>query len=124
MKIKHFLISIAVVLPLISVTPASASSIGDCDARIGLVRTQLDATDIVGRNAEKNRTGLERKLDGASTKLSQEKYSDSIQKLTDFVHSVADLAIPDRKGVSKMDAGGAELLVKGANEAIECVAWL
>ena len=127
MKTRRLLIGLAVAFPMFVATSANATTIGECDAMIGVVRTQLDATEITGRNADRNRSGLESKLDNASIKLNQAKFSDSIQKLTDFGYTVDELATPKiKKGctANKMSPEDASVLINGVNEAIACVSWL
>ena len=127
MKLKSKIIGMAIAFPMIVATSASATTVGECDALIGVVKSQLAATEIEGRNADRNRAGLEGKLDNASIKLNQAKFSDSIQKLTDFGYTVDDLATPKiKKGVSdyKMTPEDAAELISGANEAIGCISWL
>ena len=57
-------------------------------------------------------------MSGASKKLGQAKFTDSIQKLVDFNSTVYDLSQPNRKGETKMDPDDATSLTDGANDAI------
>lgn len=125
MKMKRLFISLAIVFPfLMMAVPAKASTIGECDTLIGIVKTQLDGTYIGGKNPDRTRAGLESKLSNASIKLNQGKFPDSVQKLMDFGYTVAELAVPNRKNVTKVSPEDADLLVTGTNEAIACVSWL
>jgi len=88
----------------------------DCHDLIGAVEVALDGVEIHGRNAAKDRAGLEGKLAAASDKLDQGKLDDAIQKLMDFQSKVQQLA-----GGKKMSQDDADMLSAKAQAAIDCI---
>lgn len=125
MKFKKLCTSLAIAVSfLFGATSASATTIGECDSLINVVDGQLAGTEINSRNADKVRAKLEAKLDNASIKLNQAKFADSIQKLTDFSYTIQDMAVANMKGVSKVSAEDAAVLVQSSNEASACVGEL
>ena len=122
MKVKNLFIGLTTVLPLFAVTQSSANE---------AAKAQPLDTYIEENSRKKNRTvreGLNDKLDNAAYKLIEEaKYSDSIQKLSDFVYTVEQQAIPKKKKdelTYKIDPVKAGEIAAGANGAIDCISWL
>src|SRR5688572_20193593 len=70
---------------------AKASPSSECLALIAALRAETEGVVIVGKNAEKNRTGLLSKLDGASSDLDRGKLCGAIQKLNDFNQKINQL---------------------------------
>src|ERR687890_460339 len=100
----------------LSASPAQAETIGECQAKIDVLKVQTKDATFIGQNAEKNRIGLLTKLDNASSKLAEGKNADAIQKLTDFKTTVNSLA-----GGGKIAPADAQRLVSGADDAIACI---
>jgi hypothetical protein len=103
----------------LSASPAQAETVGECQAKIDVLRGQTENATFLGQNAEKNRLGLVTKLDNASSKLAEGKNADAIQKLTNFRDTVAAL---NTQG--KIDPEDANTLILGANDAIACITAL
>ena len=120
---KNFkLISFSAILFFVLMVPnVHATTVDECQGLIDIVGVTLDGAEIGGRNPGRTLAGLESKLDGASMKVSQAKFADAIGKMTDFSYKVQDMAVPNRKGETKIDAESADDLVDGANDAIGCI---
>ena len=103
----------AAIVPL---APAAAQAETDCSTQIASLRTAAEGVAISGKNADKDREGLIRTLDAASTELGKGKTADAVKKLTDFNLKVEQLLTAER--IAYADA--ASLTVK-ADEAIACL---
>ena len=101
-----------------------AATIGEAHDLIQLVRTTLDGVDIGGRNPDRARASLDSKLYGADIKLDQYKACDAFDKMVDFRDQVSTMAVPNRKGETKIDPGDAGQLVSEAQDAIDCILQL
>lgn len=99
----------------------NASTVSECDALIAALRTETENVVILGKNAEKNRTGLVTKLDGASVSLNRGKLCDAIRKLTDFRNKVNQLIISGSINADPTVGATGQDLVNDVNEAIACV---
>jgi hypothetical protein len=102
----------------VGVTSAGAATADDCQAKINALVTQTESAQLFGGQADANRADLLGKLNEASTKLSEGKYEDAIQKLTDFRTSVVQLSSAAKP---KIDAEDAAALIAGADDAIACI---
>lgn len=116
---------IAVVAALVAIfglaVVANAATVEECQAKIDALATQTETADFFGQNAETTRANLLAKLDDASTKLAEGKFTDAIQKLTDFRTTVEELSTDTKP---KIDAEDAATSIAGANDAIACIAEL
>lgn len=116
------LAALAVMLsPVFVVRQTSASMMQDCQGLIDLLAADTQAVVIVGRNAEKNRTGLLGKLDGASTSLERGKLCSAIQKLNDFRNKVNQLIASGSINTDPTVGVTGQELVDDATDAIACV---
>ena len=96
--------------------PAVAQTTADCQTMITNLRSTASTVAISGKNADKDRTGLLRSLDAASTELGKGKNADAAKKLEDFKVKVGQLAAAGR-----ISAGDASSLTSGADSAIACI---
>jgi len=102
----------------VGATSAGAATADDCQAKINALVTQTESAQFFGGQAEDNRANLLIKLNEASEKLSEGKYEDAIQKLTDFRTNIELLVSPPKP---KIDPEAATALIAGADDAIACV---
>jgi hypothetical protein len=111
-------------------TPARAqSTVEECQARLDVIQTDLDAIfdagGIGGNNSQQTYTSLTSKIQSASAKLGQRKYTDALRKLQDFKTAVTALRDGAKPKLSEEDAAllldGADL-EGGVNGAIICIA--
>jgi phospholipase/lecithinase/hemolysin len=72
-----------------------------------------DEVEIGGRNSDKTRDGLVKKLTDAEKKIDQGRFSDAIEKLTDFSDKTTALA-----GTGKLDEDVAQSMVDAADAVI------
>lgn len=107
------------VLLWVAAQPAHAQTVEECQADIAVLRTQTQSATFVGQNSVKDQAGLIGKLDSASTKLVQGKFTDALANLQSFRARVVAL---DQQG--KILDSEASTLVAGADEAIACVQGL
>ena len=98
-----------------------ASASPDCPASIAELRTATETVALLGRNAEKNRTGLLGKLDGASGALAKGKLCTALQKLRDFRNKVNQLIVSGSINTDPTAGTTGADLVTGADEAIACI---
>lgn len=124
-----------VILVMALSTPARAqSTVDECESRIDLIRADLDiifaSGGIGGNNAQMTYDSLTSKLQGAKTKLEQNKFSDALRKLEDFRTAIIGLRDAAKPKISVADAN---LLLdgnnsvpndEGVNGAVICVALL
>ena len=103
----------------VAAQPAHAQTVDECQADIGVLRTQTQSVTFVGQNAAKDQAGLVGKLDSANAKLSQGKFEDALANLQSFRAKVVAL---DQQG--KIDHEDALALIAGADKAIACVQGL
>jgi hypothetical protein len=103
----------------ISAGPAAATTVSACQDQISLLAQQTAAVPISGPYADNDRAGLLGKLQNASTKLSQGKFADAIQKLDDFEAKVVQL-----RDAGKLAAADADTLLAGAGDAITCISGI
>jgi beta propeller repeat protein len=94
------------------------SELAVCQELIESIKEDLADVAISGKNSEKVRGALERKLDSAKDKLGEEKFEDALQKLSDFRTEVLKLADEKKPKISQEDA---DLLVASVDEAIACI---
>jgi hypothetical protein len=98
-------------------SPAQAQTVdGECQAEINDLRTATQSATFTGQNAAKDQAGLIGKLNSASTKLNQGKFSDARANLVSFRAKVEDL---DQQG--KIDHEDAVALIADADEVIACI---
>lgn len=121
---RVFSIFCTALLCILMVTPAQATTVSECEVLIGVIETELVDVGIGGRNSDQTRAGLESKLSGAKIKLDQTKFCDAIKKLAQFGDKALDLAVPNKKGETKMKPGDAASLAEAADEAIVCITEL
>ena len=96
-----------------------AQTVEECQADIAVLRTQTQSATFVGQNSVKDQAGLIGKLDSASIKLVQGKFTDALANLQSFRARVVALDQQD-----KILDSEASTLVAGADEAIACVQGL
>jgi hypothetical protein len=124
-------------LLLAAAPPARAqSTVGECKARLDIIQSDLDAIfsagGIGGNNPQQTYASLSSKLQAASAKLDQRKYTDALGKLQDFQIAVITMRDAAKPKLSAPDAGllldGADpsrsAFDEGANGAIACIALL
>lgn len=118
MKIATFALLAFLAAPaaMLPVMPAAAQTETDCAAQIASLRTAAQGVAISGKNADKDREGLTRTLDSATTELGKGKNADAAKKLADFKVKVEQLAEAER--IASGDA--ASLLAQG-DSAIACI---
>ena len=104
-----------------SVSIVQAQTVTDCQALIDQTTADLAGVTISGNNAEQTRASLAAKLSDASTKLTEGKYLDAIEKLLDFRASVEKLAMAAKPKISQ---GDAQVLITDADNAIACIQGL
>jgi hypothetical protein len=122
---------------LAAAPPARAqSTVGECKARLDIIQSDLDAIFAAGRiggnNPQQTYASLSSKLQAASSKLVQHKYTDALRKLQDFQVAVITMRDAAKPKLSASDAGllldGADPerspIDEGVNGAIACVALL
>jgi hypothetical protein len=100
-----------------SVSPASASTVQECQGDLATLRADTVAAQGSFTNA-KDFNSLVGKLDAASANLTAGKNADAIQKLVDFqtkLNALASAAKP------KVDPDVAEALVGDAQGVIDCI---
>lgn len=138
MKTTRLMLGIWVAaLLLAAATPAWAqSTVDECKDRLDIIQSDLDAIfsagGIGGNNPQKTYTSLSSKLQAASSKLDQRKYTDALGKLQDFKVAVITMRDAAKPKLSASDAGllldGADpersLIDEGVNGAIACIALL
>lgn len=107
--------------PAFIAVPTHASTAQDCAGLIAALRADTEGVVITGRNAEKNRTGLLGKLDGASDALARGKFCTAVQKLTDFRNKVNQLIASGSINNDPNVGTTGQDLVDDANAAIACV---
>ena len=113
---RSFVLVFVALSVLTLVAPAGAQTASECQPQITALReTTLSAT-FTGQNAAKDQAGLIGKLDSATAKVEQGKISDVVQVLTQFRDKVVTL-----QAQGKIDAGNAEILIAGADDAIICL---
>jgi FIMAH domain-containing protein len=118
MKKLMLLMLVALLTAGFFATPAHAQTVEECQALIDQTSSDLATITIGGNNPEQTLTGLQSKLDVASTKLEEGKYQDAIDKLVDFRTTVERLATAPKPKISQADA---DLLIADANAAIACI---
>ena len=124
-------------LLLAAAAPARAqSTVGECKARLDFIQADLDAIflagGIGGNNPQQTYTSLSSKLQAASAKLGQSKYTDALGKLRDFQIAVITMRDAGKPKLSAPDAGllldGADpdrySFDEGVNGAVACIALL
>ena len=99
--------------------PAQAQTVDECQADIAALGVQTQNATFTGQNAGKDQAGLLAKLDSASAKLSQGKFTDALANLQSFRAKVVTL---DQQG--KISHTDAPALIASADEAIACVQGL
>ena len=109
----------ALALAAVAATPASASTVAECQAIIDTLAGQTQAAPFTGRRAAADRDGLLGKLADAGEKLGQAKPADAITKLTQYRDKVVTLS-----GEGKLDPAAAATLAAGADETIVCLGLL
>ena len=103
----------------VAAQPAHAQTVDECQADIAALRVQTQNAAFIGQNAAKDQAGLIGKLDSASAKLSQGKFTDALANLQSFRAKVVAL---DQQG--KIAHEDALALIAGADEAIACMQGL
>ena len=118
MKVAYLalLASLTVPLAVPLAAPAVAQSTAECEAMIASLSTASANVTIVSKNADKDREGLVRTLEAASTELAKGKNADAVKKLGDFKVKVQQLA--DAGRISATDASS---LLAQADSAIACI---
>lgn len=101
---------------------ASATTVVECQGQITTLISNTQSAEFVGRNAVKDEAGLVAKLQGASDKLGQGKFSDATQKVGQYRDKVNTLCAQG-KIAADSDPSCAELL-QGANDVLACIADL
>jgi hypothetical protein len=99
--------------------PAQAQTVAECQDSIAQLAADTSTTTFIGRNADKDRTGLIGKLGTAAEKLDQGKPDDALQALAQFQAKVVSL---NQQG--KIAGDSASTLSNGVADAIACVQGL
>lgn len=107
---------------LLAAGVASAASFGECQTLITALRSDTVAATFVGRNETKDEAGLVAKLDGASAKLTQGKFCDAKQKVSQYKDKVNALC-GEGKLVDNEDVTCAGL-IEDAGAVLTCIAGL
>ncbi|HET9439401.1 MAG TPA: hypothetical protein VFO52_04495, partial [Longimicrobiales bacterium] len=94
------------------------TSVAECGADITAVEQAVGEVTFLGRQADKDRAGLQGKLDNAQVKLDEGKFADTIDKLTDFRETV--IALRDA-AKPKLSAADAQKLLDAVDMALACV---
>ena len=116
-RVSRLLVLVIAALSLLTlVAPARAQTAAECQPRISVLREATVSATFTGQNAAKDQAGLIAKLDSATSKLEQGKISDAVQALTQFRDKVVTL-----QAQGKIDAGDANTLIAGADDAIACL---
>jgi hypothetical protein len=95
---------------------ASAQTVEDCRDQLDAIAEDVQDVNIIGQNAEKNRTGLITKVDDATVKLSEGKFTQAIEKLDDFKVKLGQLQASG--AISVQDA---TRLAGRADDAVACI---
>jgi FIMAH domain-containing protein len=95
---------------------AHAETLAECQAQLAALREQTLSTTFTGKNAATDQANLVAKLDAASAKLAEGKFTDAVQKLQDFEAKVQQFI---DAGKVAPDAGAA--LISSAEAVITCV---
>jgi hypothetical protein len=101
----------------VGVTPASASTVEECQANLATLRADTVAAGPSFTNA-KDVNGLVAKLDAASAKLAAGKNADAVEKLVDFQTALNALATAAKPKVDPTVAG---TLSGEAQGVIDCI---
>jgi hypothetical protein len=119
LNIARLLIVLAAFLSfaVVGVSSASATTSDQCQAQLSDLRAKTVAAQGSFTNA-KDFNGAVAKLDAASSKLSEGKNADAVQKLTDFQTQLNSLATAPKP---KLDPGTAQQLTAEAQGVIDCI---
>lgn len=121
-RLRYLVAAVAALLAIAGfATAANAATVEECQAKIDALAAQTASADFLGRNADRDRAGLLGQLDGATTKLAEGKFGDTIQKVTEFRTTVEGL---NAAAKTKIDPDDAATLIAGANDTIACVSSL
>ena len=104
----------AVLIPAVG---ASATTSQDCQAQLATLRSDTVAAQTSFTNA-KSFTEEIAKLDDASSKLTEDKNADAVQKLGDFQSTLNSLATASK---AKVDPAAAQTLSGEAQGVIDCI---
>jgi len=102
-------------------TTALVPGVDDCKDMIAALAADVATVNIDGRNAERDRAGLLGKLNEAVAKLDLGKFSDAVQKMTDFQLKVRNMAGGAKP---KLDSQDAARLDAAAQAIIDCIILL
>ena len=109
--IMKVLFASALLLPF-----AAQSAYDDCNAEIIAVGKAIDYAEFTGKRADSDRSNLLTKLTAAEAKISQDKFSDAIDKFDNISDKATDMAnAPKSKLESAYDINNA------VTDALECV---
>jgi hypothetical protein len=124
--LRSFTLTVLALVLSVSVTgpAANASQSSECLALIAALRAETVSVVIVGKNAEKNRTGLLGKLDGATRDLERGKLCGAIAKLQDFNQKVNQLIASGSINTDPAVGTTGLDLIEDANAAIACIQGL
>lgn len=127
---------VAALLLAVAAPARAQSTIDECKARLDIIQSDLDAIFSAGRiggnHPQQTYASFSSKLQAASAKLDQRKYSDALRKLQDFQIAVITMRDAAKPKLSAVDADllldGADpersSLDEGVNGAITCIALL
>jgi hypothetical protein len=101
----------------LAVGTASATTVDDCQAQLATLRADTVAAQTSFTN-ESDFTGEVAKLDDASTKLTEGKNADAVEKLVNFQSTLNSLATASK---AKVDATTAQTLTTEAQGVIDCI---
>jgi hypothetical protein len=102
---------------VVGVSSASATTVEQCQAQLTQLRIDTVAAQGSFTNA-KDFNGAVAKLDAASSKLSEGKDADAVQKLTDFQMLLNSLAAAPKP---RLDAATAQRLIAETQEGVDCI---
>jgi hypothetical protein len=108
----------------VAFTGSVAGQTSECLALIAALRAETAGVVIVGKNADKNRTGLLGKLDGAARDLERGKLCGAIGKLQDFNQKINQLIASGSINTDPAAGTTGLDLIEGANASIACIQGL
>ena len=93
MKRKSFAALLCALAIFVAAPLAHATTVTEVQAMIASLKTKTETVIITGKSADKDRAGLNGKLNEASLKVDQAKFCDAVAKLNDFKVKVNQLIV-------------------------------
>lgn len=117
--LKIMALASLIVVPFAHASADECTSRDQFDTHIAAVKDAVWSATFTGRNAEKDRMGMDAKAEAARVKMAEMKFGDAIDKLDDLIEKADALeSAPKAKLVDATD------IVEAAAEAIYCVSDL